>query len=133
MIGRIKQYSITRDDKFTKFFLDNMNSYAEAIGLEDTSNLLLPALAKIVDETVAVKVYFLKKVSNLIDFLSSNGDEGVNLLKKNLINIIEELYHPHGFEINDEEMKNLLFENFIKAAKAIIPKDKNNYILNMVI
>ena len=133
IIGRIKQYSITRDDKFTKFFLDNMNSYAEAIGLEDTSNLLLPALAKIVDETVAVKVYFLKKVSNLIDFLSSNGDEGVNLLKKNLINIIEELYHPHGFEINDEEMKNLLFENFIKAAKAIIPKDKDNYILNMVI
>jgi hypothetical protein len=110
-----------------------MNSYAEAIGLEDTSNFLLPALAKIVDETVAVKVYFLKKVSNLIDFLSSNGDEGVNLLKKNLINIIEELYHPHGFEINDEEMKNLLFENFIKAAKAIIPKDKDNYILNMVI
>ena len=133
IIGRIKQYSITRDEKFTKFFLDNMNAYAEAIGLEDTSNFLLPALAKIVDETVAVKIYFLKKISNLIDFLSSNGDEGVNLLKKNVINIIEELYHPHGFEISDEEMKNLLFENFIKAAKAIIPKDKDNYILNMVI
>ena len=133
IIGRIKQYSITRDEKFTKFFLDNMNAYAEAIGLEDTSNFLLPALAKIVDETVAVKIYFLKKISNLIDFLSSNGDEGVNLLKKNVINIIEELYHPHGFEISDEEMKNLLFKNFIKAAKAIIPKDKDNYILNMVI
>ena len=133
IIGRIKQYSITRDEKFTKFFLDNMNAYAEAIGLEDTSNFLLPALAKIVDETVAVKVYFLKKISNLIDFLSSNGDKGVNLLKKNVINIIEELYHPHGFEISDEEMKNLLFKNFIKAAKAIIPKDKDNYILNMVI
>ena len=133
IIGRIKQFSITRDDKFTKFFLDNMNYYAEAIGLDDTSNFLLPALAKIVDETVAVKVYFLKKISTLIDFLSSNGDEGVNLLKKNVINIIEELYHPHGFEISDDEMKNLLFENFIKAAKAIIPKDKDNYILNMVI
>ena len=82
IIGRIKQFSITRDDKFTKFFLDNMNYYAEAIGLDDTSNFLLPALAKIVDETVAVKVYFLKKISTLIDFLSSNGDEGVNLLKK---------------------------------------------------
>ena len=30
-------------------------------------------------------------------------------------------------------MKKLLFDNFIKAAKAIIPKDKDNYILNMVI
>ena len=133
IIGRIKQYSITRDEKFTKFFLDNMNSYAEAISLEETSNFLLPALAKIVDETVAVKIYFLKKISNLIDFLSSKGDEGVNLLKKNVINILEELYHPHGFEINDEEMKKLLFDNFIKAAKAIIPKDKDNYILNMIV
>ena len=133
IIGRIKQFSITHDEKFTKFFLDNMNSYAEVIGLESTSNHLLPSLAKIVDETVAVKIYFLKNLSNLIDFLGSQGDEGINLLKKNLINIIEELYHPRGFEIKDEEMKNLLFDNFIKAAKVIIPKDKDNYILNMVI
>ena len=110
-----------------------MNSYAELIGLESTSNLLLPALAKIVDETVAIKIYFLKKLSNLIDFLGSQGDEGINLLKKNVINIIEELYHPRGFEIKDDEMKTLMFDNFIKAAKAIIPKDKDNYILNMVI
>ena len=133
IIGRIKQYSITHDDKFTKYFLDNMNLYAEIIGLESTSNYLLPALAKIVDETVAVKVYFLRKLSTLIDYLSSQGDEGIDLLKKNVINIIEELYHPRGFEIKDEEMKNLLFDNFIKASKAIIPKDKDNYILNMVI
>ena len=133
VIGRIKQYSITHDDKFTKFFLDNMNSYIEIIGLEPTSNLLLPALAKIVDETVAIKTYFLKKLSPLIDYLSSQGDEGINLLKKNVINILEELYHPRGFEINDDEMKNLLFDNFIKASKSIIPKDKDNYILNMVI
>ena len=45
VIGRIKQYSIAHDDKFTKFFLDNMNSYAEIIGMELISNLLLPALA----------------------------------------------------------------------------------------
>ena len=133
ILGRIKQYSNSHDDKFTKFFLDNMNSYAEILGLESTSNLILPALAKIVDETVAVKIYFLKKLSPLIDFLGSQGDEGINLLKKNVINIIEELYHPRGFEIKDEEMKNLLFDNFIKASKAIIPKDKDNYILNMVI
>ena len=63
IIGRIKQYSITKDDKFTKTFLNNMNLYAEIIGLESTSNLLLPALAKIVDETVAVKIFFLKKLS----------------------------------------------------------------------
>ena len=133
IIGRIKQYSITKDEKFTKHFLENINLYAEIIGLELTSNLLLPALAKIVDETVAVKIYFLKQLSPLIDYLSSQGDEGINLLKNNVINIIEELYHPHGFEIKDDEMSNLLFDNFIKASKAIIPKDKENYILNMVI
>ena len=133
VIGRIKQYSITHDDKFTRFFLENMNAYAEIIGLESVSNLLLPALAKIIDETVAIKTYFLKKLSNLIDFLSSQGDEGINLLKKIIINILEELYHPRGFEIKDDEMKSLLFDNFIKASKSIIPKDKDNYILNMVI
>ena len=133
VIGRIKQYSITHDDKFTRFFLENMNAYAEIIGLESVSNLLLPALAKIVDETVDIKTYFLKKLSNLIDFLSSQGDEGINLLKKNIINILEELYHPRGFEIKDDEMKSLLFDNFIKASKSIIPNDKDNYILNMVI
>ena len=133
VIGRIKQFSITREDKFTNFFLDNMNAYAEIVGLDITSNLLLPSLAKIVDETVAVKIYFLKKLSPLIDFLCSQGDQGVDLLKKNVINIIEELYHPRGFEIKDDEMKTLLFDNFIKASKAIIPKDKENYILNMVI
>ena len=133
IIGRIKQYSISNEDKFKKYFFDNMNLYAEVIGLELTSNLLLPTLAKIVDETVAVKVYFLRQLLSLIDYLSSQGDAGITLLKKNVINIIEELYHPRGFEIKDEEMKNLLFDNFIKASKAIIPKDKDNYILNMVI
>ena len=133
IIGRIKQYSISNDDKFKKYFFDNMTLYAEVIGLESISNFLLPSLAKIVDETVAVKIYFLKQLSPLIDFLSSQGDEGILLLKKNVINIIEELYHPRGFEIKDDEMKNLLFDNFIKASKAIIPKDKDNYILNMVI
>ena len=133
IIGRIKQFSVTHDNKLIKYFLDNMNSYSETIGLELTSNLLLPDLAKIVDETVAIKIYFLKQLSPLIDYLTSQGDEGINLLKKNVINIIEELYHPRGFEIKDDEMKNLLFDNFIKASKAIIPKDKDNYILNMVI
>ena len=59
-----------------------MNSYSETIGLATTSNLLLPTLAKIVDETAAIKIYFLKKLSPLIDYLASQGDQGINLLKK---------------------------------------------------
>jgi hypothetical protein len=55
-----------------------------------------------VEETVAVKIYFLEKLSLLIDYLTSQGDEEIYLLK-NIINIIEELYHPGGFEIKDEE------------------------------
>ena len=133
IIGRIKQYSTSHNQKFNKTFLENYNSYAEIIGIEKTSDLLIPSLARIVDDTVAMKIIFLRTLSKFIDYLNKNGDIGINLLKNNIINILEELYHPRGFEIKDDEMNNLLFDNFIKAAKTIIPKDKENYILNMVI
>ena len=133
IIGRIKQYSTSHNQRFNKSFLENYNSYAEIIGIENTSNLLIPSLARIVDDTVAMKIIFLRTLSKFIDYLNKNGDIGVSLLKNNIINILEELYHPRGFEIKDEEMNNLLFDNFIKAAKTIIPTDKENYILNMVI
>ena len=133
IIGKIKQYSTSHNQKFNKIFLENYDFYAEIIGIEKTSNLLIPSLARIVDETVAMKIIFLRTLSKFIDYLNKNDDIGIYLLKNNIINILEELYHPRGFEIKDDEMKNLLFDNFIKAAKIIIPNDKKNYILNMII
>ena len=72
-----------------------------------------------------------------IDFLCSNGDKGINILKNNIMNIIQELYNPNDkrdLELyKNEEYQNLLFTNFIKIAKAIIPKDTDKKILGLIL
>ena len=133
ILGHIKQFSNSHDVKFNLHFLENIKTYAELIGIKNTSNILVPALAKIVDESYHVKIQFLKSLLFFIDYLCSNGDEGINLLKNNMINIIQELYNQRNEEITDE-MKKLLFQNFIKIANAILPYDKEQYIiLNIII
>ena len=133
IIGHIKQFSSSHDPGYIIKFLENIKTYAEIIGMKNTSNILIPALAKIVDETYHVKMQFLKSLLPFIDYLSSNGEEGILLLKNNMLNIIQELYHQKNNEIVTEDMKKLLFKNFIKIAKAILPYDKEQYILNIII
>ncbi|MCF0228018.1 MAG: hypothetical protein HUJ52_04300, partial [Malacoplasma sp.] len=131
ILGHIKSFTLSHDEKFTKNFLDNIKTYAEIIDIENTSNILIPALAKIVDEPLHIKNQFLKVLLPFIDYLCSNGDEGIKILKNNILNIIEELYHPTKNTSSmtysvyeNENFKNLLFKNFIKIAKAILPTDK---------
>ena len=133
--GHIKKFQNTSDSIFKKNFIDNILIYSESIGIEKTNNLLIPALARIVDETLDIKIRFLKILIPFIDILSSNGDLGYKILKYNIMNIIDELYHPRSFEIEDEEMKKLLFENLLKVSKAIIPKDKgkDDMILKLIL
>ena len=133
--GHIKKFSNCQDKAFKKNFIDNIQIYSDSIGIENTNNLLIPALARIVDETLDLKIRFLKSLIPFIDSLSSNGDLGYNILKNNIMNIIDELYHPRTFEIEDEEMNNLLFENLLKVSKAIIPKDKgkDDMILKLIL
>ena len=75
ILGHIKQFSNSHDLKFNLHFLENIKTYAELIGLKNTSNILVPALAKIVDESYHVKIQFLKSLLFFIDYLCSNGDE----------------------------------------------------------
>ena len=133
--GHIKKFQNTSDSNFKKNFIDNILIYSESIGIEKTNNLLIPALARIVDETLDIKIRFLKILIPFIDILSSNGDLGYKILKYNIMNIIDELYNPRSFEIEDEEMKKLLLENLIKVSKAIIPKDKgkDDMILKLIL
>ena len=92
ILGHIKQFSSSHDLGFIRNFLDNIKTYAEIIGIKNTSDILVPALAKIVDEPLNVKIKFLENLLPFIDYLCSNGDEGINILKNNMINIIQELY-----------------------------------------
>ena len=133
ILGHIKQFSNSHDTNFILNFLENIKTYAEIIGMKNTSNILVPALAKIVDESYHVKIQFLKSLLPFIDYLCSNGDEGILLLKNNMMNILQELFHQKNDQLVTDDMKKLLFKNFIKIAKAILPYDKEQYILNIII
>ena len=39
----IKKFSNSRDEKYNKTFLENIKTFSEIIGIEKTSNLLIPA------------------------------------------------------------------------------------------
>ena len=133
----IKKFSNSRDEKYNKTFLENIKTFSEIIGIEKTSNLLIPALARIVDDSFVMKNQFLKVLLPFIDYLCSNGDEGVKILKNNMMNIIQELYQPRNKRdiecYKNEDYQNLLFKNFIKIAKALIPKDKDKQILSLIL
>ena len=90
ILGHIKQFSISHDLSFIRNFLDNIKTYAEVIGIKNTSNILVPALAKVVDESLNIKIKFLQSLLPFIDYLCSNGDEGINILKNSMLNIMSE-------------------------------------------
>ena len=132
ILGHIKQFSSSHDLTFIRNFLDNIKTYAEIIGIKNTSDVLVPALAKVVDEPLNVKIKFLENLLPFIDYLCSNGDEGINILKNSMINIIQELYSQKK-ENYTEQMKRYLFKNFVKIAKNILPYDTNQTILYIII
>ena len=137
IINYIKKYSHSNDENYNKTFLDNIKTFSEIIGIEKTSDILIPSLARIVEDSFLMKNHFLKVLLPFIDYLCSNGDEGIEILKNNMMNIIQELYNPNNkrdLELyKNEEYQNLLFNNFIKIAKAIIPKDKDKKILGLIL
>ena len=132
ILGHIKQFSSSNDLTFIRNFLDNIKTYAEIIGIKNTSDILVPALAKIVDLSLNVKIKFLESLLPFIDYLCSNGDEGINILKNSMFNILQELYSQKKEEYTGQ-MKKLLFKNFVKIAKNIVPYDTDQSILNIII
>ena len=86
IIGRIKQFSNSKDDKFNMAFLDNIQAYSEMLGIKQTEDILLPVLTRVVDEKIEVKIHFLKILyQNFVDYLCSIGDEGVFLLREKML------------------------------------------------
>ena len=134
ILGRIKKFQNSKDEKFNMVFLDNIQAYAESIGLKQTQDYLIPVLTKIVDENIEIKKHFLEVLyQGFADYLCSIGDEGVYLLREKIIQIVQDLYREKN--ITDNNYKNLLFKVFIKIAKSIIPREKDkkdNYIIDLV-
>lgn len=132
ILNKIKAFSQSRDYRFKKAFLENMTTYSKIIGLEKIEHFLLPVLSMMVDDNPGIKRLFLISLKSLIDYLCLQGDNGIKLIKENIINIIDTLYQEDHYEINNEDIIRLLYENIIKIAQVLSIKH-NDYIVTIIL
>ena len=148
ILGRVKQFMNSNDDNFNKIFLDNITSYTEILGKEKSETIIIPVLSKIVEDKINTKIYFLKVLESYIEYLYKLGEEGIEIIKNNILNIFEELYrikfsqnkdntkNNKNYTISEKEQKeydSLLFERFIQASKILIKTEYKDYIYNMIL
>ena len=148
ILGRVKQFMNSNDDNFNKIFLDNIKSYMEILGKEKSETIIIPVLSKIVEDRIGTKIYFLKFLKSFIEHLYNLGEDGIEIIKNNILNIFEELYRIK-FNTNknnvitnknyimteqqEKEYDSLLFERFIQIAKILIKTENKEYIYNMIL
>ena len=135
ILGRVKQFMNSNDDNFNKIFLDHFTYYWEILGKKNAENILIPVLSKITEDRIVTRIYFLKKLKNFLEFFEQLGENGIEIIKNNILNIIEQLYRnkltpekiiyflPKKIIVSEEEKKeyeNLLFERLIQICKILI-------------
>ena len=156
ILGRIKQFTNSKEDNFNKLFLKNIKSYTEILGIEKASTILFPLFYKILEDKINTKIEFAKNLLPLIDFLYFHGNEGIKIIENSILPVIEEFFKPSNNNSNklnrnknnkkiqenidnlENELTKLLSENFIKASKIIIDFNKshninNTYMLNKIL
>ena len=145
ILGRVKQFMNSNDDNFNKIFLDNIKSYTEILGREKSETIIIPVLSKIVEDKINTKIYFLKILQSYIEYLYNLGEEGIEIIKNNIFNVIEELYrikfNPQANNLNKKyketeeeqnEFDSLLFERFVQISQILIKTNLKDYVLNMI-
>lgn len=48
VITRVRQFASNNDNAFKQLFLDNLTSYSQKVGLENSVDIIIPVLSKIV-------------------------------------------------------------------------------------
>ena len=133
ILGRVKQFMNSNDDNFNKIFLDHFTYYWDVLGKKNAENIIIPVLSKITEDKFGTRIYFLRKLKNLLEFFEQLGEEGIDIIKNNILNIIEQLYRnklmpekqilPKKIVITEEEKKEydeLLFERLLQCCKILI-------------
>ena len=148
ILGRVKQFMNSNDDNFNKIFLDNIKSYTEFLGQEKTETIIIPVLSKIVEDKINTKIYFLKFLESFIEYLYNLGEDGIEILKNNILNIFDELYrakfrpnqdqNPNNkkYTVTEEQQKEydeLLFERFVQVSKLLIKSGNKEYIYDIIL
>ena len=103
ILGRVKQFMNSNDDNFNKIFLDHITYYWDVLGKKNSETIIIPVLSKIVDDKIGTRIYFLKMLKDFLVFLEQIGNDGIIIIKTNILNIIEELYRN---KINPEKNEN---------------------------
>ena len=131
--AKIKQFSTSHDENAKTDFLNKIKTYVDIIGMETTSFLLIPVLAKIVDEELPIKKTFLNVLPDFISLLKDKGDVGYNIIKNNILSIIDEMYHSEKMQNEYAEMAPLLEKNIVAISKALTQKDKEEGVLSILL
>ena len=92
ILGRVKQFMNSNDDNFNKIFLDHFTYYWDVLGKKNAENIIIPVLSKITEDKFGTRIYFLRKLKNFLEFFEQLGEEGIDIIKNNILNIIEQLY-----------------------------------------
>ena len=145
ILGRVKQFMNSNDDNFNKIFFFIIISYTEKLGREKSETIIIPVLSKIVEDKINTKIYFLKILRSYIEYLYNLGKEGIEIIKNNIFNVIEEMYrikfNPQLSNVNkkyivtEEEQKQydlLLFERFVQIAQILIKTNLKDYVLDVI-
>ena len=147
ILGRVKQFTNSNDDNFNKIFLNNIKKYTEFLGKEKSSTIIIPVLSKIVGDKINTKIHFLKVLESYIEYLKGMGEDGLLIIKNNILNIFKELYrdkfNPNNsttanknYVITEEQQKeydSLLFERFIQLSKILIKTEFKEFNFNFTL
>ena len=147
ILGRVKQFMNSNDDNFNKIFLDHLTYYWEVLGKENSESILIPVLSKIVEDKINTRIYFLNLLKSFLEFLVQIGDDGIRIIKTNILNIIEQLYlnkitppdNAFNFkkivvtEQQKKEFDNLLFERLIQICKILVKSKYKEDLFNNIL
>ena len=146
ILGRVKQFMNSNDDNFNKIFLDHFTYYWEVLGKKNAMNIIIPVLSKITEDKIGTRIYFLNKLKNFLEFFEQLGENGIEIIRTSILNIIEQLYlnkiNPGKIfsqkkiivtEEEKQEYDSLLFERLIQVCKILIKtKYKEELFKNII-
>ena len=146
ILGRVKQFMNSNDDNFNKIFLDHFTYYWEVLGKKNAMNIIIPVLSKITEDKIGTRIYFLNKLKNFLEFFEQLGEDGIEIIRTSILNIIEQLYlnkiNPGKIfsqkkiiitEEEKQEYDSLLFERLIQVCKILIKtKYKEELFKNII-
>ena len=109
---RMKNFNESEGLKIT--IVENFFYYIEQIGLEDTVEIILPKIINIPNEKEIIIERFLENFQKILVELSKFGPEGYNLIKTQLIGVLENIYRVN---IKNSKILDLCNEALVELTK----------------